>query len=518
MPTLRLPILSSNDPENSISALQFGTESTNVMYDRYPDGKNYATQRPGIRLTAEPENFSLGSNGRGIYFWEEANGFYIVNDNRVEAGYGVSVGNISSGRDRVYFVELSNDLVILDPENNEGWVININTPTTITQITDADFPPNQTPARQLVGGGAFLDGFLFAMDTEGVIWNSNLGDPLSWTALDFITAERENDEGVFLTKHHDQLIAIGSKSIEFFFNAGNPTGSPLSRRQDISYRTGCIDRKAVFDTGDLITFIGSEQSGTQGLYEVRNFQLRKRSSMSIDESLTNIAIQNSNDFILASAFINDHQLTFITPITDSGGTAWSSTVTYVFDGSTELWSTYVLNNKDLGGFPIVDIADKEQGTDRSVTFLFRTGDVGEIRPTLEPEDGSDEVRYFEQDDYIENQNDYILVIGTPQRTNISISLTIPESDMDTLRYKFGHSLWIVGTTVRGGQGATPLSISWSDDHYNTFSTPRTMDISTQRRLTRLGNFRRRAHRLTYQGADTLRIEGIELYFGVSRYA
>jgi hypothetical protein len=356
------------------------------------------------------------------------------------------------------------------------------------------------------------------MDTEGTIWNSNLGDPTAWTALDFITAERETDRGVFLTKHHDQLVAIGNKSIEFFFNAGNPTGSPLNRRQDISYRTGCIDRKAIFDTGDLITFIGTEQSGTQGLYEIRNFQIRKRSSMAIDESFSNIAISNSNEFILASAFVNDHQFTFITPVVDSGGTAWTSTTTFVFDGATELWSTFIFNNKVLGGFPIVDVADKEQGTDRSVTFMFRTGDVGEIRPTLEPVDGTDELRYFEQDDYIENQDDYVISVGTASSTNVSISITIPESDMDTIRYKFGHSLWIVGTNIRGGQGVTPISVSWTDDHYNTFNTPRTLDISTQRRLTRLGNFRRRAHRLEYQGADTLRIEGIELYFGVSRYA
>ena len=517
MPTERIPITTSNDPENTISGLNFGAEATNVLYDRYPDNKPYVTQRPGIKLTSEPENFGLGSRGRGIYFWEEANGFYIVNEDRVEAGYGTPAGTISTGRDPVYFVELPNRLVILDPENNEGWYFDVSAPTTIISITDPDFPPNQSPARQLAGGGAALDGFLFVMDTEGTIWNSNLGDPTAWTALDFITAERETDRGIYLTKHHDQIVAVGNRSIEFFFNAGNPTGSPLSRRQDISYRTGCIDRKAIYDTGDVISFIGNEQSGTQGLYEIRGFQIRKLTNMTIDESLSFLAINNANDFILSAALINDHYLTFITAVQDNI-TSWTPVATYVFDGTTKLWSNYVLNIKDVGGFSIVDIADKELGTDRALTFLFLTGDVGEINDNVEPQDTIDEVRYFEQDDYIENQNDYISIIGVAGNVNIDMSFTTPEIDFGTMRYKFGNSLWLVGDKIRGGVGATTVSISWTDDSYNTFSDVKTFDISAPTRITRLGNFRRRAHRVSYAGADSLRIEGLEMYFGVSQYA
>lgn len=517
MPTERIQILASNDPENSISSLAFGTEATNVMYDRYPDDRPYVTQRPGVRITAEPENFGLNGNGRGIHFWEEGNGFYIVNNDRVEAGYGTPVGTISPGRDRVYFVEAVGFLIILDPENNEGWYIDVTSPTTITKITDTDFPPNQNPQRQLAGGGVFLDGFVFVLDDEGTIWNSDINDPRAWNALNFITAERETDRGVFLTKHHDQIVALGNRSIEFFFNAGNPVASPLARRQDVSYRTGAIDRKSVFDTGDLIIFIGSEQSGTQGLYEIDEFQLRKRSSMAIDESIVNLSISRSNDFILSSAYVNDHQLVFITPVTDAG-TSWSSSVTYVFDGSTGSWSNYVLNNKDVGGFPVVDVADKEQGTDRSVTLLFLSGDVADIRPTLEPLDGTDEVRYFEQDDYIENQDDYIISVGVAGTVPISISFTLPEKDFGTMQYKFCHSLWLVGSAISGKTGSTPINISWTDDHYDTFSANRQVDISTHRRITRLGNFRRRAFRISYQGEDTVRIEGLEIYFGVSRYA
>ena len=55
------------------------------------------------------------------------------------------------------------------------------------------------------------------------------------------------------------------------------------------------------------------------------------------------------------------------------------------------------------------------------------------------------------------------------------------------------------------------SISWSDDDYVTFNTPRTVDISKTRKvLLRLGAFERRAFKLTNTANSPVRASSLEM--------
>ena len=90
--------------------------------------------------------------------------------------------------------------------------------------------------------------------------------------------------------------------------------------------------------------------------------------------------------------------------------------------------------------------------------------------------------------------------------------------MGSVTNKFLHRLSIVGTTVATGNNNLPLLISWSDDHYHTFSPERPLATGLNRSLTRCGTFRRRAHQIRFFGTDAVRIEGIEIDVKASRYA
>ena len=100
-----------------------------------------------------------------------------------------------------------------------------------------------------------------------------------------------------------------------------------------------------------------------------------------------------------------------------------------------------------------------------------------------------------------------------------MTLTLPEIDMDTSTNKFCHRLTLIGSQDAGASSAVPASISWSDDHYSTFNTPRIIDsIRKLRNLTRLGTFKRRAFRIEVDSAERVRIEALEVDTRGSQYA
>lgn len=104
--------------------------------------------------------------------------------------------------------------------NKDAWVWD---GTTATKVVDADYPATT------VFGVAYLDGTIYVMDSKGVIYGSDLLAPLSWNALNFISAISEADAGVAIARQLDNIIAFKETSIEFFYDAGNSVGSPLAK-------------------------------------------------------------------------------------------------------------------------------------------------------------------------------------------------------------------------------------------------------------------------------------------------
>jgi len=76
-----------------------------------------------------------------------------------------------------------------DPENDEAW--SITTGDAVAAIA-SNFPST------LAAGGSVLNNALYVMDTAGVIYGSESGDGTTWNALNFISAARDPDGGVYL--------------------------------------------------------------------------------------------------------------------------------------------------------------------------------------------------------------------------------------------------------------------------------------------------------------------------------
>lgn len=244
-----------------------------------------------------------------------------------------------------------------------------------TRVTDADMPGNDGVS--MIRGAVNLDGYLFVCNIDGKIFNCANDDITTWAATDFITAEREADLGIYLGKHKDHVVYFGTRSIEFFYNAANTSGSPLTGRSDIFYEVKCRHPNAVVEDGEVIYFVGQPQGQRRGVYVLENFGIRKLSNDFIDEKLAGrtftdpdiTSINNLEKTVWLSVIETprDGKILMLT----SGGETW------VMEMTTGQWCTWRVGSSPtstgLGGFsgglPIVGYSDNY--------YLFTNAHVAE---------------------------------------------------------------------------------------------------------------------------------------------
>lgn len=128
------------------------------------------------------------------------------------------------------------------------------TKTPIAKILSANFP-------SMVGAFAAMDGYIFAVDQKGNVYNSDINTVDTWQASNFIQANLKTDGAVTLLRYKNNIVCFGSSSIEFFYNAGNAFGSPLASRKELFTNIGCLSSatsKVVCDVFDYVFWIGND--------------------------------------------------------------------------------------------------------------------------------------------------------------------------------------------------------------------------------------------------------------------
>ena len=105
------------------------------------------------------------------------------------------------------------------------------------------------------------------MDSRGAIYQSALENAASWSSLEFIGTQIEPDAGVYLAKLNNYLAAFKQYNTEFFYDAGNSSGSILSPVQNAAFKVAAPpkirSRKwpgLLYGWGRLRTGSGAESS------------------------------------------------------------------------------------------------------------------------------------------------------------------------------------------------------------------------------------------------------------------
>jgi len=537
-PIQKYPIISSMYPYFSASGIPtLGPTLRNGSYTQYGTGDSeiYVTQRFPLNITKLPTNTS-GYRGRGCYAWNPqgttSSYVYLVNGNKVYlADYSSPLGvTISDSNTPVTFVEVGEFLILIDTAGNKVYYIEQSATTTLVEITDAAFPFHPSNGFVLAGGGVSLNAILYLMDTEGNIWN-NLNpyfggltpNTASEWAGDFIQASRSSDGGAYLALHHNNIVAFGHRTVEVFYDAGNPVGSPLNRREDVMYGVGVSGKYDAYTSGDTIFFLGVDTKGVQTAFLFENFQYKQVADDAFTKYINNSINYQNMVAILGGVRAGEHNLFTLTFCNGTfGATKLDPEYTAVYDATKNQWSSYdsqVLSDGVTTSFPVIATATASQYSNIGL-MMFSTGDLGTVNATDSLQDTAGDTQGYWSEPYIDPDNsNYVEVISSDRVANIQWEMVTSATNLDRNTNKFCSQFSVLGGTAPTLlDDQTALKISWTDDGYKTFSTPRDLDFANYRTLTRLGKFRERAYKMTYNGTGKLEIIGYTMRLGASSYA
>ena len=476
----------------------------NCIFGKRASGQVFATQRPGTNIFLNVSDTAVTDvQGRGIYYWEAVDAIYFVNNDEVyKTSYtGALTGaSMTAGTERVEFFEVGDYLVIIDAENNQGFWISSAASTVLVEITDVDFPPKQTPALTLAKGGAVLNKTLFVMTTNGQLWNSGVEDPVNWAGTDFIEAEVATDGGVMCWQHSNHIAAIGNRSIEYFYWAGNQVGSPLDVRRDLTYDTGAADYNSAWADADQVFFVGATSSGSFGVYRLTALNLNKISESDLDSLLTT-ALTTEDIRLVGSGLSAGGRAFYILTLYYVISSEIVPIVSYVYD-NTMGWSTWDLSAVGISHYPLVSWT---QGTaTRAGQGMLSNGDVISLLDDFIPLDGV-EVAGWVETGWVE---DGWVVKSSTVGESMEMQIITGSGDVQTREPKYQSKLRLVATETNASQN---VLVQWSDNGNNNYNSGRNIDLSNiDNRLNRGGRFKTRNYKLTTSASEKVEIEAIEV--------
>lgn len=422
--------------------------------------KYYVKSRPGVSKAYT----TTAAAGRGIYYWTLSGVGHCmaVVGNKVYHN-GSSVLTLATSTGKVGFTEFVTStgvvsLILLDGTN--GYVFS--SPTSVTQITSANFPSPHIPTP------VFLDAYLFVAKADSEdIYNSNLDNPLTWTAGDFISAEMYPDKIVALSKNNNYLYAVGGGSVEYFYDAANATGSPLARHASAVQQFGTTAMGSVVQTEKEVIMIGETNDGGHTVWTIDGFKEKEIGIPAIKSALLAEGSALKNVFCFGIRVSG--QKFYVICLTNR---------TLVYSFNTEMWSEWSTNGSTF----IANCAT--DGPDGSAYVLGATdGDIYTMNENI-----------FMDDEY-----------------PIICSITTAKLDFDNINRKFMYRLSLIGDVPDDTLTDIAVSIQWSDDDYKTWSSVRTLNFTGDLpAIQQLGQFRRRAFKITYALPHLFRLEQMEV--------
>lgn len=378
-------------------------------------------------------------------------------------GSGIQVGT------RIATIASSTSITITLATTTTAAGITI-TSEPLAKIVDTDYPGNMTPAKTVKAGAVFLDGYLFVMDKDGIVYNSDLNSVVNWSADGSIQSNSYPDKGITLVRYRNLVAAFNTTSLEFFSDAGNPSGTPLVNNTQATIKIGAASSYGVATVEDTMVWVSSSDKGGASVYLLEFYRPNKISTPIIDQQIALVGADTAKInavkfFGRTFIFLVLTNNTFVYCVEDKMWHEWSSVYNY--------WDFLVAASSGVNHIYGISIA-----SDAGVA-----GQVWKLNVSTVV--------------YTDNGGNYTMTIQTSKLDSAN-----------NLR-KRASRLSIIGDkqTV-----SSNMDISWSDDDYQTFSTTRSVDMSSNRPyINNCGKmYRRRAYRLVNTAPSGQRLEAIEL--------
>lgn len=380
------------------------------------------------------------------------------------------------------------------------------TKTPIAKILDAQF----VTTGDIVTAFVEMDGYLFYGNEDGFVYNSALNSVSSYAANDRLAAQLSPDPPNALARHKNTVIVGGNGSIEVFHNAGNATGSPLTRVPQLSSRIGTLDQRSLATLADDIYLVSSAKWGDLSVQRLRNLSPTKVSTPEVDKILGTISSTSGNIYL--SAF----QLGGM-PYVSAFATTASDTEDLLLQESGELLlleddSSIILDADPNAAASFarmlvynaaLNVWSEWDSDEATYVFGVGSGAVNQILATSRLNTGGKVYTIKPASDGELHTDD-----GSTYTTEIRTS----RLDMGTEKRKFVPSIRLIADNQASGS----VTLEASDDDYATWKTLGTFDLTQHnKRINRCGSYvGGRAYRLRHSDDAPFRAEALEIEYTV----
>lgn len=450
--------------------------SSNCVFETRDQKREYV-KRPGLialsQITPVTPPAYLKSRGltsfRGSIIAAINTTVYDINP----VGYAATgVGSTSGSANPVYFAKTFLETYLFIQNGVNGYLYSS---ASVFTTLGGTFPSGP-----FVPGAVFLDDYIFVGTTNNRIYNCAVGDPTTWNALDFVSFNQASDNLVGITKHLNYLVAFGKASMLFYYDAGNPSGSPLGLAESYTAEIGCASGDSIVSTDNTVIWVGTSKTSGRSVYIMDGVSPIKVSTHNIDKHLEADSLSQVSAYCYK---FNGHTCYVLT----LHGTNHK---TLVYDLNSKMWYTWTQYSMQSNDQP-------NPGTYQE--SYFRATYYSEVLG----------VSYMLDDD--------TATLYTPSTTTyqdngqpIYCRAVTDIVDNGTTKRKFYGRLEIIGDKVVG-----TMQVRHSGDDYNTWSSYRSIDLNAPRSQVYLsGADRRRAWEFLVTSNCALRLDGAEIDFRI----
>jgi hypothetical protein len=315
-----------------------------------------------------------------------------------------------------------------------------------------------------VPGAVFLDGYYVVGTSAGLLYNSNVEDPTTWQAINYIGITSNSNQLVGITRTVNYIITIGTNTLEVFYDAAQSPGSPFLPYQSNILSYGAASGNAIVQMDNTIIWMST---GVQ-----KGFQIVALSGVT-PQIISNQYIErviNTCNPKYASAFsvkAAGHSL-YVLTMQDIG-------ITLVYDFAQQGWTYWSSSTNNVESYFNCLNYNNYNGID-----LLQHQSNGKVYQMS---------AYVYEDD------------GNP----INVFARTPLIDFGNSNRKFFGDIQVIGDKVDSF-----CLMRYTNDDYQTFSAWQNINLNAPKsQVSRNGQARRRAFDLLHTDNVPLRLESLE---------
>lgn len=242
----------------------------------------------------------------GMLYVVIGNNLYKITRDGINTNLGVISGAATVSISKISGSAANQQIIIVSDTQSFHYDIATNT---LTTITDADFPIAETVTS--LNNKVIVN----AKNTGQFFWSA-LGDGTSWDALDFATAEDNDDNLVAVFAKYGDLGLFGEETTQIVRDNDNGYSNIATMG------VGLASKHAITAIDNAVYFLGQDKS----VYGVAGYTPQEVSSFAIAETLSQLDCSDAEMFSYRN---NGHKFVHLKLPTEER--------TFVYDTSTKLW-------------------------------------------------------------------------------------------------------------------------------------------------------------------------------------